>query len=144
MSHCHSHEHGHEHDHEHDHGHGHAGDEVHALLDGALALSQSWEHTCRVPVPAADLEARVTDGLCQVASLLAEDGTVLGHIKAFLQSGEDGVALSITRADTVDRTVVGTWPPQCPVGGWTLTVNVLSLVHTGAITPELLERLFAP
>ena len=136
MSHCHSHAHSHE--------HGHAGDEVHALLDGALTLSQSWEHTCRTPVSAADLEARVTDGLCQIASLLAENGAVLGHIKALLQSGEDGVALSITRTDTVDRATVGAWPPRHPVDTWSLTVNVLSLAHAEAVTPELLERLFAP
>ena len=139
--HGHSHEHHHDHDHEHccghDHPHGHDGHGAHALLDNALTLSGSWRYPGPVP------EERVEDGLRELAALLAEDGAILGHIKALLQCGENGVAFSITRLDAADRTVVGVWPPPGPEGEWSLTVNVLSLVHTGAVTRKMLEELFS-
>jgi hypothetical protein len=134
---CHDHEHGHDHEHSHDHS-------AHAQLDSALTLSRSWTHTCAAPRSPAQIEGAVTAALNQVAALLEEDGAILGHIKALAQSGEDGVALSITRTDTVDRTPLGTWDALDRVDQWALTVNVLSLIHTQAVNEEVLERLFAP
>ena len=134
--HVHGHEHCHDHSHKHSHDHGHGG--AHALLDNALTLSGSWRYPGPVP------EERVEDGLREIAALLAEGGVILGHIKALLRCGESGIAFSITRLDAVDRTVIGTWPPSGPEGEWSLTVNVLSLVHTGVVTGERLEKLFSP
>lgn len=139
-----------EHHNEHHHDHGpdcacgcHGGRDAHALIDGALVLSRTWSREGCAPVSGAALEGRVTVSLRQIAALLAEDGVIFGHIKALLRCGEDSVALSITRLDEVDRIAVGAWPPPAPVTGWTLTVNVLSLAHTGAVDLPLLDRLFA-
>lgn len=140
------HEHKHRHEHDHEYGHDHAEHEAHALLDNALTLSGSWRRTCDPPIPAEEMQAWVEDGLRQIASLLAEDKVILGHIKALLSCGESGtggIAFSITRLDTVDRTAVGTWPPVGSVLEWTLTVNVLSLVHRPEVTQEVLEKLFS-
>lgn len=137
----------HDHSH-HDHGPGctcgcHGGQDAHALIDGALVLSRTWSREGCAPISGAALEGRVAASLRQIAALLAEDGVIFGHIKALLRCGEDSVALSITRVDEVDRTAAGAWPPPAPVTGWTLTVNVLSLVHTEAVDLPLLDRLFA-
>ena len=142
--------------HHHDHTHGpdctcgchggekHAGaDAAHALIDGALVLSRTWDRTGVSPVSGEALEERVVSALRRVAALLAEDGVIFGHIKALLRCGADSVALSITRLDAVDRIAVGAWPPPRPVEEWTLTVNVLSLTHTDAVDATLLESLFA-
>lgn len=144
----------HTHEHEHDHMHGpfctcgcheHGGaDAAHQVMDSALVLSQSWSRTCRPPIPAGELADRVAGGLRHIAALLAEDGVVFGHIKALLRCGGDSVTFSITRLDDVDRITVGCWPPPHPVEAWDLTVNVLSLVNTGAVTGALLEELFGP
>lgn len=140
----HQHHHGHRHDHGPDCTCGcHGGQDAHNLIDGALVLSRTWSREGCSPISGAALEGQVTDGLCQIAGLLAEDGVIFGHIKALLRCGEDSVALSITRLDGVDRIAAGTWPPPAPVTGWTLTVNVLSLAHTDAVDLPLLDRLFA-
>ena len=130
----------------HKHGHGHGpgcGQDAHALLEGALVLSRSWRREARPPVPAAALEDRVAAGLRRIAVLLAQDGVVLGHVKALLRCGADGVALSVTRTEAVDRTPLGHWPPAAPAAEWTLTVDVLYLVRAAAVDAPLLDHLFA-
>ena len=149
---CHDHAHDHEHEnhHHHEHGpdcacgcHGHTHSEAEELVEGALRYSRKDTVTLPAPVPAGELEARIGGLLMQAAERLAESGFVLGHIKALLQTDADSVSLSITRLDHIDRTVVGGWEPSAPTGTYTLTVNILSLIHTDAELGDLIAALYA-
>ncbi len=131
------------HEHEHEHHHDHQDDPVHNLMEGALTLSKKWTYAFHTPISAAELEERITNGLHRVSSLLAVNGAVIGHVKALVQSGEDAVTFSVTRVDTVDRSILGNWTPQRPISACSLTVNILSLAHTEAVTYALLEQIFA-
>lgn len=112
--------------------------EAQALVERTLVLSKAWSGTEGSP---ADLAERVRSGLSDLAGQVAEDGIIWGHLKVLLCCGGAALAFSVTRADTVDETPSPLWPPAAPAD-WTLTVNVLSLVHTDAVTEETLDVLF--
>ena len=138
------HEYSRSHHHHHDHDrHGHAPhDEAHELVDRALVLSKSWRWDGASAVSLGDLEARVVKGLGKVAEKLAFEDMIVGHIKALLRCGEGCVSYSITRLGDVDRGVLGSWPDHRADDSLELTVNILSLVNTDAVSEAELDRLF--
>lgn len=115
----------------------HAG-EARSLVEHALVLSKNWSGLDGNPAVVAE---RVRSNLHDLARCLSEDGIIFGHLKAFLCCGRSTLSFSVTRLDTVDETPSSHWPPVSPVD-WMLTVNVLSLIHTEAVTKETLDALF--
>ncbi|WP_294552435.1 hypothetical protein [uncultured Pseudoflavonifractor sp.] len=130
------------HDHDHHHHHGHADDPAHGLVDNALVLSGKW--TVHLPEAAAAgaITQSVAVKLTALAKPLAVDGAVAGHVKALIQCGSGSMALSVTRLGTVDRAQGMGWKPDTLVRRYDVTVNVLSLLNTDAVTREDLDRLF--
>ncbi len=140
------HEHGH---HSHHHAHGHhehhdpaQQDEAHELVDHALILSKHWQWDHSSAVRLQDMEARVVDGLQQLAEKLAFEDMIAGHIKALLRCGGAAVSFSVTRLHDVDRNELGSLSARSADDGPELTVNILSLVNTDAVTEAELDRLF--
>lgn len=117
-------------------------DSAHALVDAALVLSKSWERSAPAAVAAAALAEQTAQRLKAVAERLAEDGAVMGHVKALLECGGERLGLSVTRTDIVDRTPDGAWSGERMVDAWRVTVNVLSLLHTDAVTEADLDAAF--
>ena len=131
----------HNQDHHHHH-HDHAGDPAHSLTDNALVLSGKWTARLQEPATAAEVADRVAARLMAVAQPLAADGAVAGHVKALIQCGSGSMALSVTRLGTVDSAQGMGWKPADMVRQYEVTVNVLSLLNTDAVTREDLDRLF--
>ena len=134
---CHDHDH-----HHHHHDHDHAGDPAHSLVDNALVLSGKWTAHLPEPATAAEVANRVAARLAAVAQPLAVGGVVAGHVKALIACGGQSAVISITRLGTVDGARGVGWKPDTLVRRYDVTVNVLSLLNTDAVTREDLDRLF--
>lgn len=116
----------------------HCPEEARQLVERALVLSKTWSGLDGNPMVLAE---QVRSSLRHLAGQLTEDGIILGHLKAFLCCGATSLGFSVTRMDTLDETPSPLWPPPSPAD-WYLAVNVLSLVHTDAVTEETLDALF--
>ena len=65
----------------------------------------------------------------------------LSELRALLTKSGLPLYGAALRADTVDETPSPGWPPAGPAD-WSLTVNVLSLLHAEGVTEDLLDSLF--
>lgn len=128
------------HDHHH-HGHVH-NDPAHGMVDNALVLSGRWTIHLPQPRTAGEVADSVAGRLTALARPLAVDGMVPGHVKALIECGGISAALSVTRLGTVDSAWGAGWKADALVRGYDVTVNVLSLLNTRAVTREELDRLF--
>ena len=112
-------------------------DAAHALAEGATVLARTWSGRgtdCPGKVE------RIRAGLRRLAELAGEDGVILGHLKAALIWGDQVLAWSVTRCDTLDETLPQPLPAEA--GEWKLTVNLLTLTPDVPVTEETLDSLF--
>ena len=128
--------------HDHHHHHDHAGDPAHSLVDNALVLSGRWTVHLPEPATAGEVAQSVAVKLTALAKPLAVDGAVPGHVKALIKCGSGSAALSVTRLGKVDGARGTGWKLDDLVRRYEVTVNVLSLLNTDAVTQADLDRLF--
>jgi|GEM_PF-852838 len=145
--HAHAHEHGPdcgcgEHAHEHGpdcdcgcHGHGNS------VIDDALILSRSGTVRFEKPLRADSALDALVRKIQEICEAVAVDRVILGHVKALIQCEAGQAALSITRVDAPDVTVVGAWRDDAAVSECRLSLNILSVANTGA--RESVEALVA-
>lgn len=115
------------HDHDHNHHDHHDHDHADPVLKDALTQSalfgSSPEKTYQVSQVQETLEGVIRD----LGQELAEEGMVLGHIKAQLDLGRARIFYSMTRLDDLDTRTQGSLDKE-EVQEWKILLNINSLV----------------
>ncbi len=119
--------------------HHHDREEREELIDEALILSRSRSFNLTEPVSPQELRARGERCFLRLGERLGVDGIILGHIKGVIETGQSALSFSVTRVGDADVTELGDWQAQPPVGAFTMTVNVMSLVPAAVFEDDLFE-----
>ena len=112
-----------------------------SVVDGALILSRSGVVRFKEPLRADSALDALVRKIQEICEAVAVDRVILGHVKALIQCEAGQAALSITRVDAPDVTVVGAWRDDAAVSECRLSLNILSVANTGA--RESVEALVA-
>jgi hypothetical protein len=99
------------------------GDDAASMAESARVFSRHRIFRSERPVPARILEAAAQDLLRACGQASVVEGIIPGHLKLLVKSGPAGLALSMTRIDTIDRTAFGGWEDLADSREYELTVN---------------------
>ncbi len=112
------------------------------IIESALIVSRKG--MLRLDNSATTAEAALSfavQEMTRIASTLAIDNDVLGHIKALLECTAGNTSISITRVDKPDVNRYDGWDGDLEITEAMLSINILSLANTGVPAAEMLEQL---
>ncbi len=115
----------------------HFHDEHEDLINGSQVLSHTRSFEPARAETADSLRKKGTGTLLHLGELVAFEGIVAGHIKSVIKTDGGGLAFSLTRAGVVDITELGGWSKLGEIRAYTMTVNIMSLVHADITEEEI-------
>lgn len=123
--------------HHNNHGHTHTHDhsctsEAEHIIENALVYSKKGSFKHDYPCTADEALKSVVSTVSHIASLVAQDNVVLGHVKALLECEGGKATISLTAVDEPSITHHKDWQGSQKITMSQLTLNVHSLVNIHA------------
>jgi hypothetical protein len=118
--------------------------EAAGVIEGALILSRRGVRAFDPPIQAESALEWIIQRIKEISETIAVERVILGHVKALIECEAGRIALSITRVDSPDATVIDSWQGDMEVARCNLSLNVLSVAQTQARgdVEALMSRLF--
>ena len=117
-------------------------DEHEDLINDSLVISHTRSFSPGRAETTDSLREKGIKTFLRLGDLVSFEGVVAGHIKGVIRTEGGGLAFSLTRAGVVDVTELGGWKGLGEIRAYTMTVNVMTLLHAD-ITEEDIFALMA-